>query len=201
MRTRSHDRFAHTFRSSHRFLEVPQKVFFLYFSTTFFDTFGLIRSIKTFSKVLGVGINVGLYMAYILYILFFILYTKKKGVLGVQKNSSQVSGIVWPFWPTNWLIFKAITHTFGYSQIFWEVPQKGVWKNYFLHFLSDPQKLNLNIINMAWWSIGTNNVFVDTHNFFYELKKRGFRGSLRSDFDKTIDQSNVNGFSWNCFHH
>ena len=30
--------------------------------------------------------------------------------------------------------------------------------------------------------------------------KRGFRGSLRSDFDKTIDKSNVNGFSWNCFH-
>ena len=26
--------------------------------------------------------------------------------------------------------------------------------------------------------------------------KRGFRGSLKSDFDKTIDQSNVNGFSW-----
>ena len=26
---------------------------------------------------------------------------------------------------------------------------------------------------MAWWSIGTNNVFVDTHNFFYELKKGG----------------------------
>ena len=29
--------------------------------------------------------------------------------------------------------------------------------------------------------------------------KRGFRGSLRSDFDKTIDKSNVNGFSWNFF--
>ena len=27
----------------------------------------------------------------------------------------------------------------------------------------------------------------------------GFRGSLRSDFDKTIDQSNVNGFSWIFF--
>ena len=49
---------------------------------------------------------------------------------------------------------------------------------------------------MAWWSIGTNNVFVDTQNFVSELKKRGFRGSLWSDFDKTIDQSNVNGFSW-----
>ena len=29
--------------------------------------------------------------------------------------------------------------------------------------------------------------------------KKGFRGSLRSDFDKIIDQSNVNGFSWNFF--
>ena len=50
---------------------------------------------------------------------------------------------------------------------------------------------------MAWWSIGTNHVFfVDTHNFFSELKKMGFSGSQRSDFDKTIDQSNVNGVSW-----
>ena len=46
---------------------------------------------------------------------------------------------------------------------------------------------------------GTNNVFVDTHNFFLNYKNRGFRGSLRSDFDKTIDQSNVNGFSWIFF--
>ena len=55
---------------------------------------------------------------------------------------------------------------------------------------------------MAWWSIGTNNVFVDTTEFFSELKekkKRGFRGSRRSDFDKTIGQSNVNGFSWILF--
>ena len=29
--------------------------------------FGLIGSVKTFSKVLGVGMNVGPYMAYILY--------------------------------------------------------------------------------------------------------------------------------------
>ena len=35
--------------------------------------------------------------------------------------------------------------------------------------------------------------------YFSELKKMGFRGSLRADFDKTIDQSNVNGFSWNFF--
>ena len=27
----------------------------------------------------------------------------------------------------------------------------------------DPQKLNLNILNLAWWSIGTNIFFVDTH--------------------------------------
>ena len=29
---------------------------------------------------------------------------------------------------------------------------------------------------MAWWSIGTNNVFVDTQNFFSELKKGGLGG-------------------------
>ena len=43
-----------------------------------------------------------------------------------------------------------------------------------------------------------NIFFVDTQNFF-SIKKRWFRGSLRSDFDKTIDQSNVNGFSWIFF--
>ena len=49
---------------------------------------------------------------------------------------------------------------------FWKCPKKGFKKIMFLHFLSDPQTLNLNILNMAWWSIGTNNVFVDTQNFF-----------------------------------
>ena len=45
-----------------------KKIILLHFLTIFFYTFGLIRSIKTFSKVLGVGMNVGLYMVYILYI-------------------------------------------------------------------------------------------------------------------------------------
>ena len=49
---------------------------------------------------------------------------------------------------------------------FWKCPKKGFKKNYLLAFLSDPQKLNLNILNIKWWSIGTNNVFVDTHIFF-----------------------------------
>ena len=50
---------------------------------------------------------------------------------------------------------------------FWKCPKKmGFKKIICWHFLSDPQKLNLNILNMAWWSIGTNNVFVDTQNFF-----------------------------------
>ena len=49
----------------------------------------------------------------------------------------------------------------------WKCPKKGFLKNlFFWHFLSDPQKLNLNILNIEWWSIGINNVFVDTHNFF-----------------------------------
>ena len=41
------------------------------------------------------------------------------------------------------------------------------------NFLSDPQKFNWNILNMAWWSIGTNNVFVDTQNLFWTKKKGG----------------------------
>ena len=56
---------------------------------------------------------------------------------------------------------------------FWKCPKKGFIKIIFSHFLSDPQELNLNILNMAWWSIGTNNVFVDTHNFFLNSKKKG----------------------------
>ena len=46
---------------------VKKKIFW-HFLTTFLDKFGLIRSIKTFSNVLGGGMNVGPYMAYILYI-------------------------------------------------------------------------------------------------------------------------------------
>ena len=73
LKTRSHYESAHTFGSSLRFLEVPpkrgfKKNIFLHFLTTFFYTFGLIGSVKTFSKVLGVGMNVGPYMTYILYI-------------------------------------------------------------------------------------------------------------------------------------
>ena len=41
---------------------------FWHFLTTFFDMFGLIGSVKTLSKVLGVGMNVGPYMAYIFYV-------------------------------------------------------------------------------------------------------------------------------------
>ena len=49
---------------------------------------------------------------------------------------------------------------------FWKCPKKGFKKYIVGHFLSDPQKLNLNILYMAWWSIGTHNVFVDTQIFF-----------------------------------
>ena len=42
--------------------------FFLAFFTTFFYMFGLIRSIETFSKVPGVSMKVGPYMAYVSYI-------------------------------------------------------------------------------------------------------------------------------------
>ena len=51
------------------FWKCPKKGFKkMHFLTTFCDTFGLIGSVKTFSKVLGVGMNVSPYMAYILYI-------------------------------------------------------------------------------------------------------------------------------------
>ena len=49
---------------------------------------------------------------------------------------------------------------------FWKCPKKGFKQIFVGIFLSDPQKFNLNILNMAWWSIDTNNVFVDTQNFF-----------------------------------
>ena len=47
---------------------------------------------------------------------------------------------------------------------------------FFAFFLSDTQKLNLNILNMAWWSIGTNNVFVDTQNLIMNSNKGGLWG-------------------------
>ena len=51
------------------FWKCPKKGFKkLFFYHVFFDTFGLIRSVKTFSKVPGIGINVGPYMVYVLYI-------------------------------------------------------------------------------------------------------------------------------------
>ena len=46
--------------------------------------FGLIGSIKTFSKVLGVGMNVGPYMAYVLYIQIFYPLYKKWGFGGLK---------------------------------------------------------------------------------------------------------------------
>ena len=58
-----------------------KKMICWHFLTTFFDMFGLIRSVKTFSKLLGVGMNVGPYMAYIfVYFVFYPLY--KKGDFG-----------------------------------------------------------------------------------------------------------------------
>ena len=72
------------------FWKCPKKGFnlffiFWHFFTTFFDMFGLIGSVKTFSKVLEVGMNVGPYVAYILvYIVFYPLY-KKGGFGGPNK--------------------------------------------------------------------------------------------------------------------
>ena len=55
------------------FWKFPKKGLYfllLHFLTTFFQTFGLTGSVKTFSKVPGVGMNVGPYMALMLYIYF-----------------------------------------------------------------------------------------------------------------------------------
>ena len=49
---------------------------------------------------------------------------------------------------------------------FWKCPKKGFNKIICWNFFYQIHKLNLNILNMAWWSIGTNDVFVDTQNFF-----------------------------------
>ena len=59
------------------------KNYLLAFCYHIFDTFGLIGSVKTFSKVLGVSMNIAPYMAYILYIYIFFYPLYKKGVLGV----------------------------------------------------------------------------------------------------------------------
>ena len=48
---------------------------------------------------------------------------------------------------------------------FFEVPQKRVLNKDFWHFLIGFTKTQFKILNLAWWSIGTNNSFVDTHIF------------------------------------
>ena len=62
---------------------------------------------------------------------------------------------------------------------FWKCPKKGFKKWHFLK--SDPQKLNFKHLK---YGIGG------------QLAQIMF---LWSDFDKTIDQSNVNGVSWIFF--
>ena len=59
------------------FWKCLKKVFFVAFFNHIFDMFGLIGSVKTFSKDLGVGMNVGPYIGYILY--------KKGGFGGANK--------------------------------------------------------------------------------------------------------------------
>ena len=74
--------------------------------------FGLIGSVKTFSKVLGVDMNVCPYM-YGLHFVYIVVMTfiQKRGFWGSKTNSSQVSGSFWPFWPSKWQgFFKARTH-------------------------------------------------------------------------------------------
>ena len=58
----------------------------------FFYMFGIIRSVKMFSKVLGVGMNVGPYMACIFYI--YIFYHAPKMVLKKLAFLNKVGGII-----------------------------------------------------------------------------------------------------------
>ena len=92
--------------------------------------------------------NVGPYMAYILYIfVFFILYTKR-GFWESKKISSQVSGIFFAILAIKLADFLKLelflrpflytrrhdgsAHTFGSSQSFLEVPQKGFFLAFFI---------------------------------------------------------------------
>ena len=70
--------------------------------------FGLIGSIKTFSKVLGVGMKVGPYMAYILYIKVFFIYTKG-GFGGPKKIHHKFLAVFGHFGHQNGCYCKAIT--------------------------------------------------------------------------------------------
>ena len=54
--------------------------------------FGLIGSVKTFSKALGVGMNLGPNMAYICIYRLFLSCIQKKGGFGVEKK------IITSFW-------------------------------------------------------------------------------------------------------
>ena len=131
----------------------------LHFLTTFFDTFGLIGSVKTFFKSPGRWHECrpiyGLHFVYIGF--FYPLY--KKGVFGGPKKFHQrflaFFLAILAFKMAHFLKLELFlrpflkirshdrsAHTFGSSHRFLEVPQKGVLILIFLIFLSDPQKLN-----------------------------------------------------------
>ena len=65
-------------------------------------------------------------------------------------------------------------------------------------FLENPRLVNKLPYCSEIWHVGfpTQIKIIGEIVFFYPNSKRGSRGSLRSDFYKIIDQSNVNGFSW-----
>ena len=71
---------------------------------------------------------------------------------------------------------------------FWKCPKMGLKTIR----STKTQFKNLKFGMVVNWS---KYIFVDTHNLFLNSKK-WFRQSVRSDFDKIIDQSSVNRFSW-----
>ena len=110
-KTRSHDESAHTFGSSLRFLEVPQKgvlffFFFLAFLNQIFWHIWSYWSHLNFSKSPRSWHECRpIYGLHFVYIGFVYPLYQKRGFWGSKKCSSRVSGIFWPFWPSKWLIF------------------------------------------------------------------------------------------------
>ena len=129
--------------------------------------FGLTGSVKTVSKVLVVSMNIGPYMAYILYIYIFeILYAKKKGGFGVQ--NFDVMSLHWflvilalkmaeffklehflrPFIKTR--SHDGSAHTFRSSHQFLEVPQIAFFNKLISwHFLIGTTKTQFKILKFG----------------------------------------------------
>ena len=146
--------------------------------------------------------------------MFYPLY--KKGVLGVQHFCLHKSSVVfghfghqngWFFKLEHFLrpFFRTWSHD-GSAHTFRSRSKKGFYKKncvaiFFTKVggLISPTKTQFKNIKFDM-VVNWHKQFCCRYKEFFLKLKKGFRGSLRSDFYKTIYQSNVNGFSWNIFH-